>query len=76
MLGILGDFAMSNGIFCLSRSIFPSMSKQHSLGRVGGKKEGLGREEVKSEEKKKFVILNEFPFQYLIQIKSSTEIIC
>lgn len=28
------------------------MSKQHSLGRVGGKKEGLGREEVKSEEKK------------------------
>lgn len=53
MLGILGDFAMSNGIFCLSRSIFPSMSKQHSLGRVGGKKEGLGREEVKSEEKKK-----------------------
>lgn len=52
MLGILGDFAMSNGIFCLSRSIFPSMSKQHSLGRVGGKKEGLGREEVKSEEKK------------------------
>ena len=29
------------------------MSKQHSLGRVGGKKEGLGREEVKSEEKKK-----------------------
>lgn len=25
------------------------MSKQHSLGRVGGKKEGLGREEVKSE---------------------------
>lgn len=53
MLGIFGDFAMSNGIFCLSRSIFPSMSKQHSLGRVGGKKEGLGREEVKSEEKKK-----------------------
>lgn len=53
MLGILGDFAMSNGIFCLSRSNFPSMSKQHSLGRVGGKKEGLGREEVKSEEKKK-----------------------
>lgn len=29
------------------------MSKQHSLGRVGGKKEGLGREEVKSEGKKK-----------------------
>ena len=28
------------------------MSKQHSLGRVGGKKEGLVREEVKSEEKK------------------------
>lgn len=27
------------------------MSKQHSLGRVGGKKEGLGRE-VKSEKKK------------------------
>ena len=52
------------------------MSKQHSLGRVGGKKEGLGRE-VKSEEKKKnFVILNEFPFRFLIQIKSSTEIIC
>lgn len=75
MLGILGDFAMSNGIFCLSRSIFPSMSKQHSLGRVGGKKEGLGREEVKSEEKK-IVILNEFPFRFLIQIKSSTEIIC
>lgn len=76
MLGILGDFAMSNGIFCLSRSIFPSMSKQHSLGRVGGKKEGLGREEVKSEEKKKIGILNEFPFRFLIQIKSSTEIIC
>lgn len=75
MLGILGDFAMSNGIFCLSRSIFPSMSKQHSLGRVGGKKEGLGREEVKSEEKK-IVILNEFPFRFLIQIKSSTEVIC
>ena len=51
------------------------MSKQHSLGRVGGKKEGLGREEVKSEEKK-IVILNEFPFRFLIQIKSSTEIIC
>ena len=51
------------------------MSKQHSLGRVGGKKEGLGRE-VKSEEKKNFVILNEFPFRFLIQIKSSTEIIC
>ena len=52
------------------------MGKQHSLGRVGGKKEGLGREEVKSEEKKKFVILNEFPFRFLRQIKSSTEIIC